>query len=86
MDCFPIEIQYMIFSFLDAHDLVKVTTVCKELYFLSRSDFLWKKLLKNDFQIVDNTATRKIYKEHYLLSKVNELFKLNLPFDELKSL
>ena len=86
MDPLPIEVQYIILSFLDAHSLMKISIACKKLYLLSKDNLLWKNLLKIDYQISSDIITKEVYKEYHFLSEADRFFDLKLSFDKLKKL
>jgi len=50
----PKEVWMTIFSFLDATTACTVERVCKQFRLYSNSDFVWEKICKTHFSIIDN--------------------------------
>lgn len=70
----PIEAVLSIFSFLEAHDLLKVRLVCKEWCNLADDDVIWKNLVLDDWNI--HTCLEKTWKETYI--RIYDLFSFGL--------
>jgi ankyrin repeat protein len=50
LDLLPVECLTQICSFLDCHSLVRISTACKQFWFVANNDKIWKNLFKSDFK------------------------------------
>lgn len=62
----PIECKLHIFSFLGPQDLCRISAVCRDWYFVSEDNILWKELIERDvkvWNVIGHSTNPALYQE-----------------------